>query len=66
MVQGRFSWGLYAGAIPAALNVFSSQGFLILNCIIGGQTLAAVSDKIDDTLGIVIIAVIALVVSNDC
>lgn len=63
MVQCRYSWGLYGGAIPAALNVISSQGFLILNCIIGGQTLAAVSDKIDDTLGIVIVAVIALVVS---
>ena len=41
------------------------QGFLILNCIIGGQTLASVSDgHLDDTLGIVIIGVISLVVSR--
>ncbi|KAF8156873.1 cytosine-purine permease [Crassisporium funariophilum] len=63
MVQCRFSWGYYAAAIPSALNVLSSQGFLVLNCIIGGQALAAVSDKLDDTLGIVIIGVVSLVVT---
>jgi purine-cytosine permease-like protein len=41
------------------------QGFLILNCIVGGQTLAAVSpDTLNATLGIVIIGVISLVVSR--
>ena len=49
--------------IPSLLNAFSLQGFLILNTIVGGQTLAAVSDSLDDTLGIVIIAVISLAVS---
>ncbi|KAL4068575.1 hypothetical protein V8B97DRAFT_1973479 [Scleroderma yunnanense] len=39
------------------------QGFLILNCIIGGQTIASVSPHLDDTLGIVIIGVISLVVT---
>ena len=48
--------------IPSALNVFTSQAFLILNCIIGGQALAATSEFLDDTLGIVIIGVISLVV----
>lgn len=50
--------------LPAALNVFSLQGFLILNCIIGGQTLASVSDHLNDTLGIVIIGLISLAVST--
>ncbi|KAH7882408.1 permease for cytosine/purines, uracil, thiamine, allantoin-domain-containing protein [Phlebopus sp. FC_14] len=63
MVQSRFSWGFYGAIIPSALNVFSCQGFLILNCIIGGQTIASVSSHLDDTLGIVIIAVISLVVT---
>ncbi|KAH6880978.1 cytosine-purine permease, partial [Coprinopsis sp. MPI-PUGE-AT-0042] len=63
MVQSRFSWGYYASVIPSILNVFSMQGFLILNCIIGGQTLAAVSDKLNATLGIVIIGVISLLVT---
>jgi len=40
------------------------QGFLILNCIIGGQTLASVSSHLDDTLGIVIISVISLAVRS--
>lgn len=63
MVQSRFSWGYYGAIIPSALNVFSLQGFLILNCIIGGQTIASVSSHIDDTLGIVIISIISLVVT---
>ena len=54
----------YGSIIPSALNVFSMQGFLILNCIIGGQTLASVSGHLDDTLGIVIIGVISLAVST--
>ncbi|KDR68333.1 hypothetical protein GALMADRAFT_256960 [Galerina marginata CBS 339.88] len=63
MVQCRFSWGLYGAMIPSLLNVFSSQGFLILNSIIGGQALAAVSHRLNDTLGIVIISVISLAVT---
>ncbi|KAI0263039.1 cytosine-purine permease [Gloeopeniophorella convolvens] len=62
MVQARFSWGFYGSMIPSLLNAFSLQGFLILNTIVGGQTLAAVSPHLDDTLGIVIIGVISLVV----
>ncbi|KAH0834813.1 cytosine-purine permease [Lanmaoa asiatica] len=62
MVQSRFSWGYYGSIIPSVLNVFSMQGFLILNCIIGGQTLASVNSHLDDTLGIVIISVISLAV----
>ncbi|KAI0826401.1 cytosine-purine permease [Irpex lacteus] len=55
---------IYFGSIiPSALNVFSMQGFLILNCIIGGQTLASVSGHLDDTLGIVIIGVISLIIT---
>lgn len=53
---------LYGAMIPSVLNVFSMQGFLILNCIIGGQALAAVSDRLSDTLGIVIIGIISLAV----
>ena len=52
----------YGAVIPSALNVFSMQGFLILNCIIGGQTIASVSSHLNDTLGIVIIGVISLAV----
>ncbi|EGO29194.1 hypothetical protein SERLADRAFT_359352 [Serpula lacrymans var. lacrymans S7.9] len=72
MVLSRFSWGhvlikshicdYYGAILPSVLNVFSMIGFLILNCIIGGQTLASVSSRLDDTLGIVIISIISLAV----
>ena len=52
----------YAASLPSILNVFSSQSFLILNAIIGGQALAAVSNKLDDTLGIVIIGLVSFIV----
>ena len=39
------------------------EGYLVLNTIVGGQTLAEVSDHLSPTLGIVIIAVISLIVS---
>lgn len=57
-------WIRYYGAIiPSALTVFSMQGFLILNCIVGGQMLASVSNgHLDDTLGIVIISIISFAV----
>ncbi|KAG1729734.1 permease for cytosine/purines, uracil, thiamine, allantoin-domain-containing protein [Suillus lakei] len=63
MVQARFSWGYFGAIIPAVLNVFSLEGFLILNCIIGGQTIASLSSHLDDTLGIVILGIISLVVT---
>ncbi|KAG6818996.1 hypothetical protein H0H93_016516 [Arthromyces matolae] len=45
------------------LNVFSMQGFLILDCIIGDQALASVSNHLDDTTGIVIIALVSLILT---
>ncbi|KAG2056672.1 hypothetical protein BDR06DRAFT_970030 [Suillus hirtellus] len=52
MVQARFSWGYFGAIIPAILNVFSLEGFLILNCTIGRQMIASLSSQLDDTLGI--------------
>ncbi|KAF8639470.1 hypothetical protein AX17_001490 [Amanita inopinata Kibby_2008] len=64
MVQARYSWGYYAVMVPSTLNVISMQGFFIVNCIIGGQTLASVSNKLDATLGIVIIGVLSLAICS--
>ena len=55
----------YAAAFPSLLNVFSSQCFLIINSIAGGQALAAVSNKLNDTLGIVIIGLISFAVRSN-
>ncbi|KAF7798124.1 hypothetical protein EIP86_009339 [Pleurotus ostreatoroseus] len=59
MVQSRFSWGYYGSIIPSVLNVLSMQGYCIVNCIIGGQTLASVSPHLNDTAGIVITGLIS-------
>ena len=55
----------YAAALPCFLNVCTSQSFLILNAIVGGQAIAAVSDKLSDTLGIVIIGLISFAVRSN-
>ena len=34
----------YGAIIPGVLNLVTMAGFMILNCILGGQTLASVSD----------------------
>ena len=34
----------YGVIIPNLFNLVTMVGFMILNCILGGQTLAAVSD----------------------
>ncbi|KZT63429.1 hypothetical protein DAEQUDRAFT_770630 [Daedalea quercina L-15889] len=62
MVQARFSWGYYGALIPSILVTLTLQGYLILNTIVGGQTLGSVSAHLNASLGIVIIALVTLVV----
>lgn len=53
----------YLAAVPAILNAATMMGFMILNCILGGETLASVSDgKLSWNVGIVIIAIVSLFV----
>ncbi|KAF5341318.1 hypothetical protein D9758_016174 [Tetrapyrgos nigripes] len=61
MTQARYSFGYYGVIIPSILNLIGGLGFCILDCIVGGQTLASVADgRMSWTVGIVIITVIAL------
>lgn len=53
----------YGAIIPSILNVISLQGYLIINCIIGGQTLASASSHLDATTGVIITGLISLAVS---
>ncbi|EPS96407.1 hypothetical protein FOMPIDRAFT_53640 [Fomitopsis schrenkii] len=62
MVQARFCWGYYGALIPSTLVTLTLQGYLILNTIVGGQTLGSVSAHLNASLGIVIIALVTLVV----
>ncbi|PWZ01160.1 hypothetical protein BCV70DRAFT_90631 [Testicularia cyperi] len=69
MVHCRFSFGYFGASIICLLNGATMLGYCILNSIVGGQTLAAVSSKSNGTstltpdVGIVIAALISLVVS---
>ncbi|TDL24490.1 cytosine-purine permease [Rickenella mellea] len=63
MVQSRFSWGYYGSLIPSILNVISMECYLILNSIIGGQTLASVSEQVSWSAGIIIISLISFLVA---
>ena len=54
----------YGGLIPSFFNLCTMQGYLIINCIIGGQTLGSVSTHLNSTLGIVIISLISLAVGQ--
>ncbi|KAI5117823.1 hypothetical protein M0805_003301 [Coniferiporia weirii] len=64
MCQARYSFGFFGVVVPCIFNLATMCGFMILNCILGGQTLAAVSGgHLSWTVGIVIIAVISLLIS---
>lgn len=53
----------YLISLIVALNLCTIAGFGVIDCVLGGSTLSAVSGgSIDATAGIVIIALIAMVV----
>jgi purine-cytosine permease-like protein len=55
---------LYGVSIPVLLNLATITGFAVIDCVVGGQTLASVNTgSISSTVGIVIIALIALLIS---
>ncbi|KAE9963673.1 hypothetical protein BLS_009073, partial [Venturia inaequalis] len=64
IVQARYSFGLYAVTIVALFNLATTTGWCIISTIVAGQTLSAVSGgSLSWNLGIVIIALIALVIA---
>ena len=69
MIQCRYSFGYFGASLICVLNAATMLGYCILNSIVGGQTLSAVSSKADGSstltpdVGIVVAACIALVVS---
>ncbi|KAI1109426.1 permease for cytosine/purines, uracil, thiamine, allantoin-domain-containing protein [Nemania sp. NC0429] len=64
MIQARFSFGRYGVSVPVVLNLATLVGFCIINCVIGGQCLSAVSGgSLTPVVGIVVIGVLALLIS---
>ncbi|KAF2818557.1 hypothetical protein CC86DRAFT_375758 [Ophiobolus disseminans] len=62
LVQARFTFGKYFVSILVLLNLATLTGFCVVDSIIGGQALSAVKsgETISATVGIVIIAILAL------
>ncbi|KAF8306362.1 purine-cytosine permease [Clavulina sp. PMI_390] len=74
MCQARYSFGFYWVTIPAFLNSTTMFGFMVLNCILGGQTLSSASIAMasDGTpagggmswdVGIVVVGIVSLFIS---
>ncbi|KKF93518.1 Purine-cytosine permease fcyB [Ceratocystis platani] len=64
MIQARYSFGRYLICVPVVLNLATLTGFCIIMAVIGGQCLSAVSSgKLSPSVGIVIVALMAMVIS---
>ncbi|KAL3472356.1 permease for cytosine/purines, uracil, thiamine, allantoin-domain-containing protein [Aspergillus californicus] len=64
MLHARFTFGYYLTSIIIAVNLCTIAGFGIIDCVLGGMTLAAVSGgNINATVGIVITALCGLVIA---
>jgi len=65
MVHARYSFGYFGAPVPALLTALTGLGYGILNAIVAGETLQAVSPhgSMSATVGIVIVTVMALAVS---
>ncbi|EXJ93804.1 NCS1 family nucleobase:cation symporter-1 [Capronia coronata CBS 617.96] len=64
MLHARYTFGYYLVSIIVLLNLATIGGFGVIDAVVGGSTLSAVSNgNMNATAGIVIIAVLALVVS---
>ncbi|ABN65447.1 predicted protein [Scheffersomyces stipitis CBS 6054] len=64
MVGARFLFGWWFVKLVSLVSIIGVMGWSVVNCVVGGQILASISDgKIPLVVGIVIIAVISLAVA---
>ncbi|TVY82928.1 Purine-cytosine permease fcyB, partial [Lachnellula suecica] len=64
IATSRYSFGFYGAKLCSVLNVLVGGGFAVVNVVVVGQILSAVSDyKMTIAVGCVIIAVIGYVIS---
>jgi NCS1 nucleoside transporter family len=60
----RFTFGWYGAIVLAVVNIISAIGWSMVNSIVGGQVILAVSDgKCPIPVGVILIAIISLIVS---
>ncbi|WFD19792.1 hypothetical protein MCAP1_002028 [Malassezia caprae] len=65
MVHARYSFGYFGACLVSILSAITGIGYMILNAILAGETLQAVSPhgNMSATVGIVIVTVLGLAVS---
>ncbi|KAI5459018.1 permease for cytosine/purines, uracil, thiamine, allantoin-domain-containing protein [Mariannaea sp. PMI_226] len=64
IATSRYSFGFWGAKLCSVLNIVVGGGFGVVNYVVVGQILSAVSDyKLSITVGIIIIAVISYIVS---
>lgn len=64
MVQARYAFGYFPALLPALCNCITMLGFLAINAILGGQTLALASGgSMSWNVGIVVVGIISLLLS---
>ncbi|CCU99501.1 unnamed protein product [Malassezia sympodialis ATCC 42132] len=65
MVHARYSFGYFGASLVSILNAITGIGYMILNAILAGETLQAVSPNgsMSATVGIVIVTLLGLIVS---
>ncbi|KAL1303047.1 hypothetical protein AAFC00_003357 [Neodothiora populina] len=60
----RFAFGIWGAKVCGLLNIITNIGFAIVNCIIAGQLISAVSeDTVPIAAGIIIVAVLGFIIS---
>jgi len=63
-IQARYSFGLFLAIIPLLLNAATVTGFTLVSAIVGGQAISALNpDKVNVTVGIVIVCLISFAAS---
>ncbi|MCJ1327774.1 hypothetical protein MMC10_004449 [Thelotrema lepadinum] len=64
IATSRYSFGFYGAKLCSVLNVVVGGGFYVVNLVVVGQILSAVSDfTMSITVGIVIISIVSYVIS---
>lgn len=64
IVTSRYSFGFWGAKLCSVLNIVVAGGFSVVNYVVVGQILSAVSDyTMSITVGIVIIAIISYIIS---
>jgi NCS1 nucleoside transporter family len=62
MVISRFSFGYVGGVILSIFNILTQLGFSVTCVVLGGQTLASINNTLPLEVGIVIVALCALII----